>query len=90
MNESCDQCATSFVREDGFYIGSIYINYGVTSLIVAISFPLLLFNGVATNNQLLWGAAAFVFTFPVWFFRYARSLWLAFDQLCDPQGRETS
>ncbi|MEY4176819.1 MAG: hypothetical protein RLY70_393, partial [Planctomycetota bacterium] len=33
--------------------------------------------------------AAFAFTvlFPMWFFRYARALWLGFDQMMDPRDR---
>jgi len=27
---------------------------------------------------------AFALVFPLWFFRYARALWVAFDELWDP------
>jgi hypothetical protein len=33
----------------------------------------------------LWGCLAFVVLFPLLFFRFARSLWLGFDELIDPQ-----
>jgi hypothetical protein len=48
----------------------------------------LLFTGVLTNDQLFWGALAFVVIVPVLFFRHARALWLAFDQLWDPKPGE--
>jgi hypothetical protein len=32
---------------------------------------------------------AFVVLFPIWFFRYARALWLGFDQYMDPRRGET-
>jgi hypothetical protein len=35
---------------------------------------------------MLWPLAAFCVFFPLWFFRYARSLWLAFDEYFDPSG----
>ena len=31
------------------------------------------------------GMLVFVLIFPLWFFRYARSLWLGFDQYMDPR-----
>ena len=34
------------------------------------------------------GTFAFVVLFPTWFFRYARSLWLGFDQFIDPRAGE--
>lgn len=36
------------------------------------------------GGALLIGLTAFCVLFPLWFFRYARSLWLGFDQYFDP------
>jgi uncharacterized protein (DUF983 family) len=85
MNETCSACGAKFERESGFFLGSIYINYGLTALIVAIAYPLLLFNEVVDERVLLAGTLVFVILFPIWFFRYARSLWLGFDQYWDPR-----
>jgi len=87
-NDRCSHCGADLKREPGFYLGSIYYNYGLTSLIVMIAYPLLLFTGTLTNDQLLYASLAFVVLFPLWFFRYARSLWLGFDQLWDPKPGE--
>lgn len=85
MHQECSSCGESFQRESGFFLGSIYINYGLTSLIVAVAYPILLFNGVLSNTNTMLVAASFVFLFPVWFFRYARSLWFNLDQYFDPR-----
>ena len=85
MHGECQECATKFEREPGFYLGSVYINYGLTALIVSITYPILLFNSIVDNDRLLIYGTVFVVIFPIWFFRYARSLWLAFDELCDPR-----
>ena len=85
MHQECPSCAAKFEREPGFFLGSVYINYGLTSLIVAIAYPILLFQRVASNNVLLICSMAFILLFPVWFFRYSRSIWLGFDQFCDPR-----
>ena len=90
MHDHCpdSDCQVPFEREPGFYLGSVYVNYGLTALIVSIVYPILLFNGVLDNDRLLAIAMVFVVVFPILFFRTARSMWLAFDELCDP--RESS
>jgi hypothetical protein len=42
------------------------------------------------NNVLLGGLLAFILLFPLWFFRYARSLWMCFDELFDSRSGEKS
>jgi uncharacterized protein (DUF983 family) len=88
MHPACSHCGTSFVREPGFYLGSIYFNYGLTALITAVAYPAMMFNGVP-DKYLVPATLAFALLFPLWFFRYARSLWLGFDQYVDPRAGET-
>ena len=83
-NDECSHCAADLQREPGFYLGSIYYNYGLTSLIVMIAYPLLLFTRTLSNDVLLYASLAFVVVFPIWFFRYARSLWRGMDHYFDP------
>lgn len=88
MHEKCSHCGVAFEREPGFYLGSIYFNYGLTALIIAVVYPILLFRQVASNDTLLLVALVFCVLFPLWFFRYARALWLGFDQFVDPRPGE--
>ena len=88
INHECSKCHADFQREPGFYLGSIYYNYGLTAIIIAIAYPLLWFSGAMSNDALLYSSLAFMLLFPLWFFRYARSLWLGFDQFCDPRDGE--
>lgn len=88
MHDRCSACDASFQREGGFYLGSIYFNYGLTALIVAIAYPTLLFTRTVAETPLLLGSLAFTLLFPLWFFRYARALWLGFDQWMDPPGSD--
>jgi uncharacterized protein (DUF983 family) len=90
MHANCPHCGVKFEREPGFFLGSIYINYGLTALIVAIVYPVLLFNKLATERQLLIGSLVFVVLFPLLVFPWARSLWLGFDQWHDPREGETA
>ena len=85
MEKNCPACDRKLEREPGFFLGSIYFNYGLTALIIAIAYPILLFNRVVNDSWLLGGSLVFSILFPMWFFRYARSLWLGFDQFADPR-----
>lgn len=77
MPDACASCGLDFKREQGYYIGAMYINYGVTTgVLLAVALPLIDKVPMAT---LLWPLAVFSVIFPLWFFRYSRSLWLAID-----------
>jgi uncharacterized protein (DUF983 family) len=89
MHAECPHCGVKFEREPGFFLGSIYINYGVTALLVAVAYPLLLFNGLVKETPLLFGAVVFTVVFPILLFPWARSLWLGFDQWHDARSGET-
>ena len=86
--EKCPACGAPYAREAGFFLGSIYINYGLTSLIAAVVYPILMFNKLVPEPYLTIGSLAFVVIFPLLFFRHARSLWIGFDQWYDPRDGE--
>lgn len=77
-----------FERAPGYLLGSIYMNYGVTAFIVVAAYFSLYFSQSLTGNQLLVALTAFSVLFPVWFFRYARAIWIAFDERWDPWPNE--
>jgi uncharacterized protein (DUF983 family) len=88
MNERCRGCGLKFEREPGYFLGSIYLNYGV-AVAAALGLHFLL------AGALDWSAPAeFALIAPVaaalglLFFRWARALWLAFDLSVDPPGPE--
>ncbi|MBI3456339.1 MAG: DUF983 domain-containing protein [Candidatus Rokubacteria bacterium] len=84
MQPRCPACRLVFEREPGYFVGAIYLNYGVTTLIaLAGYFALDAALGLGVGSQLaLWGV--FAIAFPLWFFRYSKSLWLSLDYLVDP------
>jgi hypothetical protein len=87
MNTKCPNCGFPFQRESGFYLGAIYFNYGFTALAVAIAYPALVLSGCLSPNGALAVCMAFVVVFPLFFFRFARSLWLGFDEFIDPHAK---
>lgn len=86
MNEKCDHCNFRFERDPGYFLGSTYINYGLTTLLTTWSYIVLHFVLDVGGRWLIPGLATFCVIFPVLFFRYARSLWLAFDCFFDKAG----
>lgn len=77
MHDHCPTCGLKLEPEPGFYLGSIYANYGLTVLISTGSFVLLVFAAGFDKDLIIRGCLVFAFLFPLWFFRYARSIWLS-------------
>ena len=84
MHERCAACGLKFEREPGYFLGSIYLNYGA-AVVVAIGLHLVL------STSLGWSAPAelavilpVVVALGFLLFRVARALWLAFDLSFDP------
>lgn len=79
MHEACRACGASFLREQGFYLGSIYINYGVTVIATGTLYALLVLAAGVSHETALTACLAVAVAFPVLFFRHARSFLLALD-----------
>jgi uncharacterized protein (DUF983 family) len=79
MHDGCSACGLTFRREPGFYLGSIYINYGVTVILTGLLYAALVL-GLGLPQQTALGAClAMAVVVPLAFFRQARSLLLAMD-----------
>ena len=86
MNSVCAVCDLRFERAQGYWVGAIYVNYAVTT-VIAIAGYLVLWRlaDLSTAWQLgLW--LPFVVAFPLWFFPYSRSLWLAVEYAINPEA----
>ena len=85
MNHACAVCHLVFEREPGYFVGAIYINYAATAVVAIAGFLLLdAYTTLSvTAHIVLW--SIFGVTFPLFFFRYSKSLWLAFDHFINPE-----
>ena len=88
MHDRCAACGRRFNRSPGYFLGSIYFNYGLTAGLVVVAYFSLYFSDLMSGKPLLAVLTVFIVAFPLWFFRYARSLWLALDELLDPWPNE--
>ena len=84
MRDTCPSCGLKFEREQGYFVGAIYINYAATVGIAVPGFFLLdAFVGLTINQQLAFWVP-FAVIFPLIFFHHSRSLWLMLDHYFNP------
>jgi uncharacterized protein (DUF983 family) len=84
MQTHCVACDLAFEREPGYFVGAIYVNYALTVAVVMPGYLALdaIFGASLLTQLACW--VTFVLVFPVWAYRYSKSLWLAVDHLLDP------
>ena len=85
MHTDCLHCGLKFEREQGYFVGAIYINYAATAGVAIVGFLILeaCTTLSVTAQIVLW--SIFGVAFPLFFFRYSKSLWLAFDYFINPE-----
>ena len=79
MHEACPHCGFSYEREPGFYLGSIYLNYGATVILTGGLYAFVVLVLGLSNETALATCLAAAVLFPILFFRHARSFLLALD-----------
>jgi uncharacterized protein (DUF983 family) len=86
--ERCEHCHFKFERDPGFFLGSIYVNYGLTALSITFLFVVLQFGFGWTSRELAIPLTIFCLLFPTLMFRHTRALWLAMDCNWDASAME--
>lgn len=84
MHPVCLTCGLKFEREQGYFLGAIYINYAVTVGCMLVGFFLLDYyvHLSLTYQIMVW--SSFGVLFPILFYRYSKSLWLCLDYIFNP------
>lgn len=87
MHRNCPVCDLLYEREQGYFVGAIYINYAVTVLIALPGYFVLdIWAGPSLPWQLVFWSAFATF-FPLLFFRHSRSFWLCLEYFFNPAER---
>lgn len=79
MHARCPGCGYLIEREQGYFVGAIYINYAITVIICLGGYLLtetLLAPGL-TAQLIVWGGLCILI--PLFSFRYSRAIWLNAD-----------
>lgn len=79
MASHCSECGYSYKREPGFYLGTIYLNYGATVICTGLLYGFIVL-GLGESHQTALGVSLVAaIVLPVLFFRQARAFLLAID-----------
>jgi uncharacterized protein (DUF983 family) len=85
MYECCQNCGLKFEREQGYFLGAMYISYGLALLTIVV-LGLLLWASTAWSLQkiTLWAILLFLPVAPT-LTLFSRVLWIYLDQAIDPE-----
>ncbi len=87
MHESCSICHLRYDREPGYFLGAMYISYGLALPIVALIAVLLWkITGWGIGRTIIWTVVLILPLAPSITF-LARVLWIYLDQTLDPARR---
>ncbi|REJ96352.1 MAG: DUF983 domain-containing protein, partial [Planctomycetota bacterium] len=67
MKSQCDACGARFERGPGYYLGSIYFNYGLTATLVTAGYMLMFVTTDWSEPLKLGLLGSFTLLFPLWF-----------------------
>jgi uncharacterized protein (DUF983 family) len=77
MRENCEACNYHFEREPGYFMGAMYVNYGLTVFEGIFTFLIInfLFDGIS-NIGLVLSILSVIFLLSMRNFRLSRILWM--------------
>ncbi len=85
MCERCSICDLKFEREPGYFLGAMYLSYGLGVLFMApIALLLWAVSGWWLTKVIVWSVVLFL-PFAPTITLFARVLWIYFDQKVDPE-----
>jgi len=87
MNERCPVCDLRFDREPGYFLGAMYVSYGIGVVFVAVVAAILWYvTGWWITKDTIWAVVLFL-PFAPTITLFARVLWIYLDQTIDPEWR---
>lgn len=87
MNDRCPVCGLNFNREPGYFLGAMYISYGLAlALIFALGVALWVLTSWRLVKIGIWAVLIFLPFAPVLTF-LSRVLWIYLDQTIDPETK---
>jgi DNA-directed RNA polymerase subunit RPC12/RpoP len=76
INPHCPQCGLKIERDEGFFLGSLSLNYGVTLICFLLPVMLLAWHGVIGSTTAFILAGVGAIGIPALLYRSSRSWWL--------------
>ncbi|HEY3756353.1 MAG TPA: DUF983 domain-containing protein [Opitutaceae bacterium] len=85
LNRACPHCGLKLERDEGFFLGSMSLNYGVTCVGYLLPVGLLAYNQAISSTVAIVLAGVGALAVPALFYRSSRSWWLMNYYLVLPQ-----
>jgi uncharacterized protein (DUF983 family) len=89
MRERCEFCGLVYGREQGYFVGAIYINVMVTEAVILFVYLVSVYTGFVNNDAIYLLFIAMAVALPLIFSRLSRSLWLSIDHIISPRSGDT-
>ena len=87
MHERCPVCDLKFAREAGYFLGAMYISYGIALVTITLIAALLWrITGWWITKDTVWAVVLFLPLAPT-IALFSRVLWIYLDQTIDPEQR---
>jgi uncharacterized protein (DUF983 family) len=85
MHERCPVCGLKFEREEGYFLGAMYISYGL-ALVTIVILAVVLWASTRWSAQkaVLWALLLFLPMAPT-LTLFSRVLWIYLDRAIDPE-----
>ena len=84
MHERCPVCDLKFEREEGYFLGAMYISYGIGVVMICVfAFVLWVLTAWSLQKDVLWGIVLFI-PFAPSITLFSRVLWIYLDRSVDP------
>jgi uncharacterized protein (DUF983 family) len=85
MNDPCPVCGLLFQREEGYFLGAMYVSYAIGSVLIGTAFFIAwaLWPEAPALLLCLLLFAGYV-PFMPWVYRYSRVIWMHLDYLVNP------
>ena len=85
IKERCASCGLVYGREQGYFVGAIYINVMATEALILFVYLVLFFAFPVMGDAVYIVLFIMAITLPLIFFRLSRSLWLSIDHIISPR-----
>lgn len=85
MNDPCPVCGLVFQREEGYFLGAMYVSYVLSTVVLGTSYLLtrLLFPELSSILLVVVALAPYIPLIPA-VFRYSRVIWVHFERWVCP------
>jgi uncharacterized protein (DUF983 family) len=86
MVERCPRCGMRFSREEGFFIGALFVNFAVTETVMFVWLAVMFFLTVPDPPvaTILLGAVLISALVPLAFYPFSKTIWAAIHLVMEP------